>query len=98
MYFYIFSRPEKIVFLPKAPSIGSQITQTATAIISYHPKGEQFRIIKNRYGTPINKIAEKYLGIRLFDDGFFISDQEKMLFILKYSGLQHEKDLDIPII
>lgn len=102
MYLYIFDNtPGKILLLPKAPMRNSQLTHRASVILSFHIKGGLIKVIKNRYGGdsyPVDKLAEKYLGIRLFDDGFFISDKDLMIFTLKYSNVQDEKLLDFPLI
>lgn len=108
MYFYIFEHSfdytsnlpavDQILFLPKAPLLGDMMTTHASVVFSYNTKGTQFKLMKNRFGYSIDILALKYLGIRLFDDGFFVSDKELLLFTLKYQGLTEEKALNFPLI
>ena len=108
MYLYIFEHdfigaglgypgPGKILVLPKAPMWNALITQQADVIFSFHTIG-LLKIMKNRNGDSVDKLATKYLGIRVFDDGFFISDKDLLIFTLKYQGLTSEKVVDFPLI
>jgi len=112
MYLYIFENsypaaalnlcpafigPGKILVIPKAPMKNALITHEASVIFSFHTVGS-FTLIKNRYGANVDELAIKYLGIRVFDDGFFVSDKDLLLFTLKYQGLTSEKVVDFPLI
>jgi hypothetical protein len=103
MYFYIFDTNKPIInILPKAPMKGYLLTERAHIILSFNFNTQRFSIMKNRLGgkafTDVHHLALWYLGIRLFDDGFFISDKEKMIFLLKYQWLITEKVVDFPLI
>ena len=108
MYLFIFERelidgkvgypgPGKILILPKAPMQNALIIQNASVIFSFHSTG-LLKLMKNRYGEGVDQLAEKYLGIRTFDDGFFISDKDLLIFTLKYQGLTEEKVVAFPLI
>lgn len=98
---YIFENsPGKIHIYPRSPLIGVKMIYEASIILSFREVG-QIKIIKNRFGgndCPVDKIAEKYIGVRLFDDGFFVSDKDLLIFIMKYSNLTEEKVVDFPLI
>lgn len=109
MYLFIFDHdfidgrfgypgPGRILILPKAPMQNALITYEASVIFSFWEKGGQFKLIKNRYGDSVDKLSTKFLGIRLFDDGFFVSDKDLAFFLLKYQGLSEEKVVDFPLI
>lgn len=101
MYFYIMDPSSKqICVLPDAPRMNSVFTSEAHVIIAYNEDHNKFAMIKNRFGFTAepDKAALKWLGIRLFDDGFWVSDKEKMLFLLKYSGLRTKIVVDFPLI
>lgn len=90
----------KILLLQKPPlRNGSYMTlaHDASIIFSFHSVG-LLKLMKTRYVATVGELAEKYLGIRAFEDGFFVSDKELLLFTLKYQGLSNEKLLDFPLI
>lgn len=112
MYFYILDpSSSKIDIIPevaddptKAPWKPNSLSYVAHVIIAYSEKRERFGVVKNRFGnvgmafSDVHHLAEEYLGIRLWEEGFFISDKEKMLFLLKYSGLTSHTLVDFPLI
>ena len=110
MYLYVFEQnilgplsslgPGKILVLPKAPMRNALITHEASVIFSFWEKEGCFKLLKSRFYREDNmhELATKFLGIRLFDDGFFVSDKDFLIFTLKYQGLTTEKVVDFPLI
>ncbi|HET8688468.1 MAG TPA: hypothetical protein VFM18_17795 [Methanosarcina sp.] len=69
-------------------------------LAEFHPERGLFRL--GNYNPVSGNFSErivaretidhfsKCIGVRLFDDGFFVSDADKTLFLLKFQGLSEE--------
>lgn len=73
-------------------------TQTMSDIILAW-NGEQFSIWKNRYcdfafSNDMREIVRDRFGVDLTDRGKFVNPHDELIFLLKYSGLQHIISVD----
>lgn len=97
MYFYITDTDSEEIRIYPGNTLTLVGLPKARLIIYYNEKHEKFSVVQDRYAdiTPVVFIC---LGIRVFSDGFFVSDKDKTLFLLKYQGVSEGSIVKPPLI
>jgi hypothetical protein len=113
MYLGIFqNRPGKVLLTPakKFDRVSAMVSNQLAAqyglirvtqafgIMQYIPSSRCFLILKDRLGDGTSVAAAKYYGIDIDAEGYFRSNSDEVLFLLKYSGIQSEIAVDFPLI
>lgn len=97
-----------ITIAPLDPKVKPWIPNWAAYVVSFHAEHGLFRMMSprpdrstfaGRYAAEKNmEHFASIIGVRLFDDGFFVSFKDKMLFLLKYQGISKSTKVTAPLI
>lgn len=101
MHFLIYDPDKNIVdVVPEKYLVTHMAVYRAAVVIVYNRDTAKFTALKSHFGvfSGVHHVALHYFGLKLDEYGRFIDDKDKVVFLLKYSGLPKEIKVEAPII